>query len=46
MKDIIGTLNYLAPEIVSKREYDNKVDIWAFGCILFAMATGDVPFKC
>lgn len=45
LKDVIGTLNYFAPEIV-QRDYDNKVDVWAFGCILYFMATGQTPFHC
>jgi serine/threonine protein kinase len=30
-----GTSCYRAPEIVVNRVYNNKVDIWAIGCILF-----------
>ena len=31
---VIGTPNYLSPEIWDGREYDAKSDIWALGCVL------------
>jgi serine/threonine protein kinase len=48
-----GSLHYLAPEhlmpqtFVTKKEegpMGEKGDIWAFGCILYAMITGTLPF--
>lgn len=35
-----GTLLYMAPEIMKKKSYDNSIDIWATGFILFIMASG------
>ena len=35
-----GTSSYRAPELIRDDRYTNKVDIWAFGCILF-----EVVFK-
>jgi serine/threonine protein kinase len=35
----------MAPEIFKKLNYDNKVDIWALGVLLFYMLFGDFPFK-
>ena len=41
-----GTPSYMAPEIVSRREYTGPpVDIWALGVLLFAMLCGCFPFK-
>jgi serine/threonine protein kinase len=34
-----GTRAYIAPELVKRREYSFKTDIWAFGCIMFEVAT-------
>jgi len=41
-----GTLKYMAPELFYKKA-DNAssgVDVWAMGCILYAMVVGKLPF--
>ena len=44
-----GTPGYRAPELMDSNGnpamYNNKVDIWAMGCILYELATGIRPFK-
>ena len=45
MKDKIGTVNYMAPEIFSMPFYDEKVDIWSAGVILYNMVTGCEPLE-
>ena len=36
----------MAPEIINKQYYSGpQVDIWAAGVVLYAMLTGDFPFK-
>lgn len=41
-----GTPNYMAPEIIQRRDYQAQpVDIWALGILLFAMLNGSFPFK-
>jgi serine/threonine protein kinase/predicted ATPase len=42
---IIGTFDYLAPEIFESSEIDKRADIWAVGVILFEMLTGQRPFE-
>ncbi|KAL9037955.1 MAG: hypothetical protein Q9214_005476 [Letrouitia sp. 1 TL-2023] len=44
---LCGTPNYIAPEILDKSKggHDLKVDIWALGCIVFAMLTARPPFQ-
>ena len=34
----------MAPEIFSGQSYDEKVDVWSLGVILYAMLSGGVPF--
>ena len=41
-----GNINYLAPEIIKKREYDgSSVDVWNIGIILYYLLCGNFPFK-
>lgn len=36
---MIGTPYYMPPEQINKNIYDEKVDIWSLGVILFEMIT-------
>lgn len=41
-----GSLNYLSPEVLTGKNLSTNppMDIWAMGCILFALMTGYLPF--
>ena len=44
-KTSIGTNNYMAPEVVKGEKYNKKVDLWAFGCIIYELLTLKVCFR-
>ena len=45
-RNSLGTLRYMAPELLYKRPYDvKKSDIFSMGVILFVFFTGHPPFK-
>ncbi|KAG5348280.1 PLK1 kinase, partial [Acromyrmex charruanus] len=41
---ICGTPNYIAPEVLYKQAYSYEADVWALGCILYALLVGQPPF--
>ena len=40
-----GTPYYSAPEIWENKSYDNKIDIWSVGCIIYEMCCLVCPFR-
>jgi len=42
---LVGTPEYLAPEMALGQEVDHRTDIYELGILLFQMLSGDVPFK-
>lgn len=40
-----GTLRYMAPEVVLGRGYNQSVDVYSFGILVWQIATGKVPFR-
>jgi serine/threonine protein kinase len=40
----MGTLHYLAPELINKEPYSFPVDVWAFGVTLYIVLVGKLPY--
>lgn len=42
---VCGTPNYIAPEVLNMEGHYMETDIWAVGCIMYAMLVGQPPFE-
>ena len=43
-KTFVGTPYYIAPEIVNDRGYNNSIDYWSLGVIVYELITFRLPF--
>jgi serine/threonine protein kinase len=42
---VVGSPDYMAPELLAGDAYDYLVDYWAIGCIAFEMLAGACAYK-
>ena len=41
---LCGTVEYMAPEMILRKSYTHKIDIWGLGILLFELIEGHAPF--
>jgi len=44
LSDACGTLDYVAPEVLTNQGYGMETDIWSLGIILYLVYYGKIPF--
>lgn len=42
--DGFGTLSFVAPEVLLRKSYNSKVDVWSLGIIIYNLLSGELPF--
>jgi serine/threonine protein kinase len=43
MFTVMGTKLFMAPELIKEKSFNEKIDIWAAGCVLCFMLIGKLP---
>jgi predicted Ser/Thr protein kinase len=43
--EVIGTLAYVAPEVIEGNGYGRDIDMWSFGVIIYYLLTGKLAFE-
>ncbi|XP_072228113.1 G protein-coupled receptor kinase 5-like [Leuresthes tenuis] len=41
----VGTLGYMAPEVIGNNRYGMSADWWGLGCLIYEMTAGQPPFR-
>lgn len=44
MNTYTGTIAFRAPEMFQHKSYNESIDLWAAGCVLYTMLSGYQPF--
>ena len=43
--DKLGTPDYMAPEAVIGQQVDHRADIYSFGCMIYQLLLGELPYR-
>ncbi|KAJ8339491.1 hypothetical protein SKAU_G00362770 [Synaphobranchus kaupii] len=41
----VGTVGYMAPEVINSERYSVSADWWGLGCLIYEMTAGRTPFR-
>ncbi|XP_006000419.1 G protein-coupled receptor kinase 5 [Latimeria chalumnae] len=41
----VGTVGYMAPEVINNEQYTFNPDWWGLGCLIYEMTAGQSPFR-
>lgn len=41
----VGTIGYMAPEVINNHRYTFSPDWWGLGCVVYEMINGECPFR-
>jgi serine/threonine protein kinase len=44
-KTILGTDEFMSPEVMSNKPYGYEIDMWAFGVVFYYMLNQEIPFS-
>jgi aurora kinase, other len=44
-KTFCGTIDYICPEIITRNQYDGKLDLWTIGVLAYELNAGRAPFE-
>ncbi|XP_029300594.1 G protein-coupled receptor kinase 5-like [Cottoperca gobio] len=45
VRGMVGTLGYMAPEVIGHKHYGMSVDWWGLGCLIYEMTAGQPPLR-
>lgn len=42
---VLGSPLYMAPELIKRERYTEKIDVWSLGVITYQLLSGKTPFE-